>query len=208
MNDSRDSKNSQYSSESDERLAELCKKEDDAAFQELMRRHMSHIYNFSRQYVRTAEDAEDIAQDTFFKVWKNARTFKKGRAFKPWLFTIARNTALDFIKKKKAVVFSDLDDTENDLSFSDTLEDKEPSAHDLFESVENAAIIAEILEEIHPEHRSVLMLHYREEMTFDEIAVVVGKPMNTVKSWHRRALIKLRELLSHRKGGSARNNQY
>lgn len=185
-----------YFGQNDEGLAEKSKKKDELAFQELMRRYMRQILNFARQYSKTSEDAEDIAQDTFFKVWKYIGRYDKGRQFKPWLYTIARNTALDFIKKKKASAFSDLDDTENDLSFADTLEDPEPLQPEIFENAALTEIVNRALEEIHPDHRAVLLLHYREGMTFDEIAMIVHRPMNTVKSWHRRALMKLRDILS------------
>ncbi len=185
-----------YSGQSDEELAEKSRKRDEFAFQELMHRYMRQIFNFSRQYSKTAEDAEDIAQDTFFKVWKYINKYTKDRQFRPWLYTIARNTALDFLKKKKASVFSELDDTDNDLQFADTLEDKEPLAPDILDKSASADVVNKALESLHPDHRAVLILHYREEMTFDEIAVVIKRPMNTVKSWHRRALFKLRDILS------------
>jgi RNA polymerase sigma-70 factor (ECF subfamily) len=185
-----------YTAQSDEELAEKCRGKDEFAFQELMRRYMRPIFNFARQYSKASEDAEDIAQDTFFKVWKHIGRYTENRQFRPWLYAIARNTALDFIKKKKSAVFSDLDDTENDLQFADTLEDPEPLAPEIMEKAALVDVVNEALEGIHPDHRAVLLLHYHQEMTFDEIAVVVGRPMNTVKSWHRRALFKLRDILS------------
>lgn len=186
-----------YSTLNDEQLAELCRKQDDLAFQELMTRYVQPILNFARQYSKATEDAEDITQDTFLKVWKNIKYYTKGRTFRPWLYAIARNTALDQIKKKKALPFSDLDDKENDLSFADTIEDHEPLPPQLFEKKFLTDKLSEVLKVVHPDHRAVLILHYHEELTFDEIASIVGKPMNTVKSWHRRALIKLREELAH-----------
>lgn len=183
----------------DEQLVEAVKKRDDAAFQELMRRHIDAIFRFAKQYGKTDEDTEDITQDSFFKAWKHIRRFKTGNKFRPWLYAITRNTALDHLKKKRAMSFSDLDNTENDTSFADTLEDKGPSAHELFEQAESAAMLEGIMKSLHPDHQAVLIMHYREELTFEEIAVVMGKPMNTVKSWHRRALMKLRGLIPHRK---------
>ena len=177
----------------DEELAELCKTGDDTAFEELMRRYLKPIYAFTRQYTRLPEEAEDIAQDTFFKAWKYIKQFKSEKKFKPWLYTIARNTALDHIKKKKAVVFSALDDTENDLAFEDTLSDPEPLAPELFARAELAQELNEAMSVLHPDHRAVLIMHYHEDMTFEEIAETIDVPMNTVKSWHRRALVKVRK---------------
>ena len=194
-----DRDNIEYASRTDEQLAELCKKRDQAAFQELMRRYLKPIYNFSYQYGKDESVAEDIAQDAFFKAWKHMARYTKGRAFKPWLYTIARNTALDHLKKRKAAAFSDLDDADNDVAFADSLADVEPLPPELFERSELAHELGSVMQHLPPDYRAVLVLHYRSEMTFDEIAEIMDAPMNTVKSWHRRALIKLRELLMHRR---------
>ena len=188
--------NTKYETWTDEDLAAACKKHDGSAFQELMNRYIKQIFNFSRQYGRTPEDTEDITQDTFFKVWKYIGRYAKGRKFRPWLYTIARNTALDYIKKKRATLFSDIDDSENDIPFAETLEDQEPAADEIFAKTHDVNLLTKALDNLHPDHRSILVLHYHEDLTFDEIADVIGKPMNTVKSWHRRALLKLRGLMA------------
>lgn len=191
----------------DEQLAESAKSGDEAAFKQLMDRYMNAIYGFALQYARNEEDAEDIAQDSFFKTWKHLRRFTKGRAFKPWLYAIARNTALDHLKKKKAAVFSDLDDAETDTSFADTLKDPEPLPHKVFEDAQTALLLEESLKILHPDHRAVLVLHYHEEMTFEEIADAMEKPMNTVKSWHRRALARIRPHITERLSDDAPNER-
>jgi len=183
----------------DAELIEASRNGKDEAFRELMTRYMGPIFNFSRQYSKSDEDAEDITQDTFFKAWRHIKRFDSSKAFKPWLYAIARNTALDHLKRKRASSFSELDGDDSEILFADTLEDKEPTPGDMFEQRELAAEVAESLKELHPDHRSVLLMHYREELTFIEIAEIMNKPMNTVKSWHRRALTKLKTSLAHRK---------
>ncbi|MEN9912823.1 MAG: hypothetical protein RLY66_231 [Candidatus Parcubacteria bacterium] len=183
----------------DEQLAERSARGDDDAFQEIVRRYLGSIYRFAFQYARTEEDAEDIAQDSFFKAWKYIKRYKKGRPLKPWLFTIARNTALDFLKKKRPLTFSSIKNGEDTTPFEDTLEDTELLQTDLFERAESKEELLKLLDTLHPDHRSVLTLYYHEELTFEEIAETLERPMNTVKSWHRRALIKIRGLL-HQKG--------
>lgn len=181
---------------SDEELAELCRARDEEAFAILMRRYLNQIYSFSYQYGRSPEDTEDIVQDTFYKTWKYIDRYTAGKQFRPWLYTIARNTALDFLKKKKSAPFSELDDNENDLQFADTLEDESPLQHEVFETAINVNKLQFAMQDLHPDHKAVIMLHYKDDMTFEEIADIVGKPMNTIKSWHRRALLKLRDRLS------------
>lgn len=189
---------------SDETLVENIKKGDDAVFQELMRRYIGVIFNFVRQYAGNNEDAEDITQDSFFKVWKNLHRFKEGKTSKPWLFTIARNTAFDYIKKKRAITFSKLDDADNETQFSDFLHDDEPLPDELFARAQTAEAMSSIQKELHPDYQSTLFMRYNENMTFNEIAEIMGKSINTVKSWHHRALQKLKELLLHQNETMAR----
>jgi len=184
---------------SDEALIEEIKKGDDMAFQELMSRYTKHIFNFILQYVKVREEAEDVSQDTFFKVWKYIKRFKNGMKFKPWLFTIARNTALDYIKKKKAIPFSNIDNEEEDFNFSDTISDTEPLPPEVFARAELATQLMGAMTDLHPDHQSVLIMHYQQDMTFEEIAEIMKKPMNTVKSWHHRSLSKVKNKLMHRK---------
>lgn len=178
--------------QTDEQLIILAQSGDDAAFDILMRRYLKPVFRFAQQYVRTTEDAEDVTQDTFLKAWKNIHKFKLGSTFKPWIFTITRNTALDVIKKKKLIPFSSMDDEENGVSFAETVEDTTPPAPELFAQREAVTTLNELMQNIHPDHRSVLILHYQDEMTFEEISNIMKKPMNTIKSWHRRALERIR----------------
>ncbi len=185
----------------DEELLKKVKDGDDSAFKDLTNRYIKHIFNFVMQYVRIREDAEDVVQDTFFKTWKHLHRFKDGMKFKPWLFTIARNTSLDFIKKKKAISFSDMN-TDNDgdeINFSDTIVDTEPLPSEIFADKELALELKRAMSSLHPDHKTVLILHYHQEMTFEEISEIMKKPMNTVKSWHHRSLEKVKTKLMHRK---------
>jgi len=191
--------NTERPQSNDAELIEGSKHGDDHAFRELMERYIAPIFNFSRQYSKAEEDAEDITQDTFFKVWRHMKKFDTKKPFKPWLYAIARNTALDHIKKKRASAFSELDNDDADLHFADTLEDGTPLQTELFENGELVAEVAEAMDDLHPDHRAVLVMRYREEMSFNEIADIMDKPMNTVKSWHHRALGKIRPRLMHRK---------
>ncbi|MFA6404735.1 MAG: RNA polymerase sigma factor [Candidatus Paceibacterota bacterium] len=182
----------------DEQLAIMLKKDvNDNAFHELLYRYTDKIINFAFQYTNNRNDAEDIAQNTFFKVWKKIRSFKNGAKWKPWLYTIARNTAIDFTKKRKTFSFSDLDDIDADIAFGDTLVDPEPLPDEIFSHHNLLEELSHVMEKIHPDHRTVLIMHYHEEMTFDDIATILKKPMNTIKSWHNRSIIKLRNHLLH-----------
>ena len=196
-------------SNTDEELVDLVKDGDHEAFGILTRRHVDHIYNFIRQYTTSSssqkEDTDDITQETFLKAWKHIGGFKKGKKFTTWLFTIARNSALDHIKKRRAFSFSDMDsfggnDDESegggDGRFAETLKDPEPLSPEIFERKELALELTKAMDTLPPDWRAVLVMHYTDDMTFEEIATVISRPMNTVKSWHHRAIQKIREILT------------
>lgn len=185
----------------DEELAGSAKNGEDASFQELMRRYLKAVFNFAYQYMHNTEEAEDVTQETFFKTWKHIKKFKSGKAWKPWLFAIARNTALDHFRKRKEIPFSSLDNGQDNaqpgnIQFEETIEDTELSASEVFEQAQDIRELGEAMDKLHPENRLVLILHYHEEMTFEEIAIVMNRSMNTVKSWHRRGLGKIKSMLS------------
>lgn len=182
----------------DEELVLLVQKGQDPAFHELMKRYIGPIYSFAKQYARTEDDAEDIVQDAFFKAWKYMSRFERDRTFKPWLYAIAKNTALDHVKRRRSSSFSELAGDDTDLSFEDSLEDETPKPDEDYERNEIAREVSEVVKELPSDHRAVIDMHYREELTFNEIADIMRRPMNTVKSWHRRALKRVKDILAHK----------
>ncbi len=164
------------------------------AFEELVGRYLQPIYTFVFGFCRNAEEASDLTQEVFLKAWKNLKKFNLERNFKTWIFTIARNTVFDWLRKKKSVLFSDLDTDET--TFSETLSDTEPLADELFMRKELVKDLERALDKIPVDSKVILLLYHREECTFEEIAEIVGKPMNTVKSQYRRALMLLRKQLA------------
>ena len=162
-------------------------------FVEIVNRYLRPVYNFVRRYGGDEKDAEEISQESFVKLWKNIRKYRKGEKFKTWFFTIARNTAIDLLRKKRHVVFSAFDSENGSNILEDTLESQEVMADKIFELSENKDLLEKLLDDLPPNYKEVLFLYYNEEMNLEEISEVLKKPLNTVKSQHRRALIKLRE---------------
>jgi RNA polymerase sigma-70 factor (ECF subfamily) len=186
---------------SDEEIILLYKNGEEEAFRELVNRYTSPIYNF---VVRLANknDASDIVQETFIKVWKNLNRFDDTKAnFKTWIFTIAKNTATDFLRKKKSLLFTDLESNneKDDNSFAENIPDEEIlpdfALQKLEEKEMDEKFLNNLLEKLHPNYQEVLTLRYQEEMTFEEIGKILDKSLNTVKSQHRRAIIELRKML-------------
>lgn len=162
---------------------------------EIVRRYLKISYNFSYRFVGNQNDAEEIVQESFIKLWKNIGKFKKDAKFKTWFLTIVRNTALDYLRKKKDVPFSSFDE-ESTNYIEDTIESGDINAEIMFEQYENKKEIEELLESLSPNHRQILYLYFNEELTLDEISKIIQKPLNTVKSQYRRALINLRSKIS------------
>jgi RNA polymerase sigma-70 factor (ECF subfamily) len=162
------------------------------SFDPLVSKYIKPIYNFLYSMSKDKEVADELTQETFLKVWKNLKKFQVDKNFKIWIYTIARNVLLDWFRKKKNINFSQLDLSE-DNPFEDTLIDTEPLPPEIFERQEIAVELSAALEEISPEHRLIISLHDREDMTFEEIAEITNKPMNTVKSQYRRGIMALRK---------------
>ena len=184
--------------ENDEKLIREYLDGNQESFKLLIERHTPSIYNFSVHFVGK-DYANDIVQDVFLKVWKNIKRFDiKKASFKTWIFRIARNTITDYLRKKKMIPFSYLDNEEE--SFADSIEDEVILPDETLSKIEDTELLNNLLDKMPINYREVLVLYYQEDMTFKEIGKLLGKPLNTVKSYHQRALILLREKILSRTG--------
>lgn len=169
---------------------------DDADFGELVKQQIDAVYSFLVRYTGSADLAEDATQEAFVKAWRNIHRFDASRPIKPWLFEIARNTANDMLRKKRSARFSELTHPDADTAFEDSLPDPDPLPPEIFEIKELGEAVQEALTELPERDRAILTLRYIEELTWDDVAASMGAPVNTVKSWHHRALIGLRKRLA------------
>jgi RNA polymerase sigma-70 factor (ECF subfamily) len=185
-------------SENDEEIIALYKNSEEEAFKSLISRYISSLYNFTVR-LTDQNNAPDIVQETFIKVWKNLHKFDSSKAsFKTWIFTIAKNTTTDFLRGKKSLLFSDIDhktDEKND-SFSENIPDENLLPDEVLQKLQDSDLLNKLLNKLSIEHKTILILHYQEDLTFDEIGKILNKPLNTVKSQHRRAIIVLRKMLN------------
>ncbi|HOZ36754.1 MAG TPA: RNA polymerase sigma factor [bacterium] len=168
---------------------------DNTAINFLVERYLVPIFNFIWRYVHSSADAEDVVQEVFVKAWRHLARFDQTKKFKAWLFAIARNAALDFLKKKKTLNFSDLVTSEGDNPAIDNLADPAPLPADLFDQSNLAETLNHTMSELPASYQQVLELYYHEELNLREISEVLDAPVDTIKSRHRRALIALRNIL-------------
>lgn len=184
----------------DEELAAAYIAGDESAFEALVKRHLPSVYTFAVRFVGSERDAEDIAQETFLKAWKHLRRYHPGTArFKTWLMRIARNTAVDYLRKRKEEPFSKFADADGESVF-DEVEDEVPGPEELFSLARERETLERAIAALAPAHREVILLYIGNDLTFEEIGQALGESVNTVKSRYRRAVAALRTAL-HRSEG-------
>jgi RNA polymerase sigma-70 factor, ECF subfamily len=176
----------------DEKLVQEYLAGDDSAFEDLLVRYLKPIYNFVYRITNDRGSAEDISQDTFIKVWKNLDSFDQAKKLKTWLFTIAKNTAFDYLKKKKEIPFSKFMDEEGE-NWLESIADENILPDVILKRSDLTEELAKILEKIPVFYRTILVLHYKEDFSLHEIAEILDEPYNTIKSRHQRALLRLKK---------------
>lgn len=167
---------------------------DDTALSFLVDRYIKDVYRFAYQLTNDTGIAEDVTQESFVKAWKHIRSYRQDSSFKTWIFTIARNTAIDWLRKQKEVRLSSFENAEGHNMLLETTADEELLPNELLERAENIAYVASLLEQLDPKYREVLTLRHSSNMTFEEIGEILKRPLHTVKSQHRRALVMLKRL--------------
>ncbi len=161
----------------------------DDSLEFLIKKYLKHIYNYVYRNIGNSADAEDITQETFLKVWKNIKKFDREKNFKPWIFQIAKNTIIDFSRKKKLVSFSRF---ENSDGKNLLLEGLAGSAVHPSENIDDRGLLNNVIDALSLRDRAIFSYRYN-SFNFSEIAKLLGEPVNTIKSRYRRAVSSLRK---------------
>ncbi len=172
---------------SDEALIENIANQDTEAFQELIERYQSLVFNTAYRFVGNVHDAEDLAQEAFLRVFKNAERYVPSAKFKTWLSRIVTNLCLDFLKKKKPVLLEE-------ESFLDIPSPGLRPSQEL-ELNERQRILQQAVQCLKETQRMALVLHHYECLKYEEIAQVMGCSVKAVESLLVRAKKALRERL-------------
>jgi RNA polymerase sigma-70 factor (ECF subfamily) len=181
---------------SDEKLISRYLKGDEQSLEVLIKRYLKPIYGLAYRFVGDSADAEDIAQEAFVRVWRNIKKFDQQKSFRPWLFAIARNTALDYLKKKKPLPFSRFENENSGNFLAETFADSASLPSQLAEDKNITSLLTAALKKLSPKYSQVFSLRHDDQLTFRQIAQALKEPLNTVKSRYRRAVITLKEILS------------
>ena len=165
------------------------------SFDEIVSRYLKLIYNFVYRLIGNEKEAEDISQIVFLKTWKNIKKYNTEKSFKTWIFSIAKNTCIDYLRKSKDVPMSIFDNEDGGNILEDNLKDEEPKADEIFALAQNKKQVDIALTKLSIIQKEIIILKYVNEMSLSEIAEVINIPINTAKSHHRRALLKMKNLL-------------
>ena len=141
------------------------------------------------------EDREDLCQDIFLKVFEKLHTFEFRSKLSTWIGNIAYNSSINFITKKRNILFSELAiDHEDDVSPATTMINEDPGQ--LMVAKEQLSFLQQAIDQLPPMQRTIILLFHYHDLSLDEISDITGDPVNTVKSHLFRARKKLKEKLS------------
>jgi RNA polymerase sigma-70 factor, ECF subfamily len=172
---------------------------DREAFAELVRRYERELYSYLRRYLGDASMAEDAFQTTFLQVHLKCDQFEQGRKFRPWLYTIATNQAIDAQRRNKRHRNVSLDrntrhENSDDVgSLMDLLVSKEPTPDSHAESTQQREWIRTAVDQLPDALREAVALVYYQGLKYREAADILDIPVGTVKSRLHSAILKLNE---------------
>lgn len=182
---------------SDNEIVKLVVAKNQRAYQELMRRYQMKLYSYLRRLIRNKEESEDLLQGVFMKVYRNIKSFDTRRKFSSWIYRIAHNEAVNFLKKRSKKHFVSIEDIQ---SAKDKLEmtDTRKNPIDSWIAKELKKEMQEALEKISPKYKEVLTLRYYYDKSYEEMSEALEKPVNTVGTLLNRAKKKLMEIMGKR----------
>jgi len=186
----------------DFKLVELAQEGDQNAFAELMKRYNRSLYHVILKMVRNVDDAEDLTIEAFAKAFKNLDKFKQDYTFSTWLFKIATNNCIDFIRKKKNNetfslnnLYNNTENQEFDLDIAD--ENSNPQ-EDAIRS-QKAELMQKLVARLPAKYRKLVTMRYFEERAYQEIAEELEIPIGTVKAQLHRARELLYDMVKNQK---------
>ncbi len=163
-------------------LVELARNGNEKAFAGLMNRYRDSIYFLLLKMVNNTSDAEDLTIEAFGKAFRNLDSFTPDFAFSTWLFKIATNNCIDFIRKKQASP-APIDQLQDDLdSLTVNLQSDLPDPEETLINDQKIAVLRGIVSQLKPRYKRLIELRYYKEYSYEEIARELDLPIGTVKA--------------------------
>jgi RNA polymerase sigma-70 factor (ECF subfamily) len=162
---------------------------DEQAYAELMKRYRRPVYHMILKMVRNVDDAEDLTIEAFAKAFKNLSRFKQDYTFSTWLFRIATNNTIDFIRKKKLETMSLDTSFKDDSGDSITIDVEGSDLNPMEEAIKSqkAELVRIFVDKLPPKYQRLVKLRYFDELSYEEIAQELEAPLGTVKAQLHRA---------------------
>lgn len=158
-------------------------------FAVLVERYQAPLIHFLRRTLGKDEDVFDCAQEAFLAAYRNLSRYSEEHPFRAWLYTIARNKAVDLLRKRLREV---------PLILDENLVDHQPLPEEVWLAKEQASMLAGVLKELPEYYAQALYLRYRQELTYEEIGMILEVPVSRVKTYLHRGKEKLRQHLERR----------
>jgi len=178
------------------RLIKKCAKGNIDAFEELIGKYEKPAYNIALKVLKNPEDAMDISQEAFIKVFKSIKNFNFESAFSTWLYRIVTNSCLDYLRKNKRKTYSiDNPIQTDDGEIARDIMDNSNTPEEVMEREMTRELVHRAIDKLDDIHRTVIVLRDIEEFTYEEIAQILDCSLGTVKSRINRARGSLKDIL-------------
>ncbi len=181
----------------DEKVVERCLQGDDAAWEMVVNQYAKRIYNLTYRYTARRDEAEDLTQEVFIRVYQNLKSFRsESGSFQNWIMRVGRNLVIDHYRRTRR--YQQAAGTE-EMETMNLKDEKVLSPQRNVEQSEASLFLSEGLQALSPELKEAIILRDLEGMAYQEIAELLGIPEGTVKSRINRARLELAKLLTKRR---------
>jgi RNA polymerase sigma-70 factor (ECF subfamily) len=187
---------------SDQDLVARAQQGSEKAYRELLGRYQRPVFSVIYRMIRDREQAEDLAQETFVRVFNNIDRYDPRYKFSSWIFKIATNLTIDSIRRKEIATVS-IDGSRNAVTpdqieaTSITIASTDENPEELLEAKQLGEEIEEAIQRLRPEYRAAILLRHVEGREYQEIAEILSLPLGTVKTYIHRGRHELRDSLQH-----------
>jgi RNA polymerase sigma-70 factor, ECF subfamily len=171
---------------------------DQEAFEALFSRYQRSLFRLIYRYVGEYNEAHDVLQQVWLQLYLSLPKLYPNVQMKPWLFTVAHNRSLDVLRRRRFLSFSEVEkgNEEDETAFLNTIPDTSLTPEELVEQRDLQQAIQRAIQTLPSTYRTVVLLYYREQMSYAEIGRVLKMPVSTVKTRFHRAKPFLRDVLT------------
>ena len=169
------------------KLLERCRRGDDLAWEALVRAYQSRIYGLAYHYMRDAEEARDVAQEVFIRIYERLETFKADEAFLPWALKLARNRCIDRLRTLKARMSASAVPMEEAPQIASST----PTPEESSDALARRRLLYRAMDKLSDKNREIILLKEIHGLKLEEIAEMLALPVGTIKSRSNRARIEL-----------------